>query len=106
MVPSTSVALEAAHIRWHQANGSDEETNGLALCVLHHEMFDRGAFTVSEGVVLVSDRAHGTSGFHETLMDYHGGSVQEPQRPEWRPERRHLDWHGREVFKGEARHRV
>ena len=33
------------------------------LCVLHHKMFDLGAFTVSEGVVLVSNQAHGTSGF-------------------------------------------
>src|SRR5262249_26271630 len=65
---SVSIALDAAHIRWHQAGGPDEETNGLALCVLHHKTFDLGAFTVSDGVVLVSDRAHGTSGFHETLM--------------------------------------
>jgi putative restriction endonuclease len=102
---SVSIALDAAHIRWHQAGGPDEETNGLALCVLHHKTFDLGAFTVAEGVVLVSDQVHGTSGFHETLMAYHGGPVREPQRPEWRPESRHLAWHRREVFKGDPRHR-
>jgi putative restriction endonuclease len=32
-----SVALDAAHIRWHQAAGPVEEANGLALCVLHHK---------------------------------------------------------------------
>ena len=64
---SVSIALDAAHIRWHQAGGPDEETNGLALCVLHHKTFDLGAFTVAGGVVLVSDQAHGTSGFRETL---------------------------------------
>jgi putative restriction endonuclease len=79
---SISIALDAAHIRWHQAGGPDEETNGLALCVLHHMAFDLGAFTVFEGVVLISDQAHGTSGFHETLMAYHGGTVRGPQRPE------------------------
>jgi putative restriction endonuclease len=26
-----NVALEAAHIKWHQAGGPDEESNGLAL---------------------------------------------------------------------------
>src|SRR5581483_7980059 len=26
------------------------------------------------------------------------------QRPEWQPMGEHLEWHGREVFKGEARH--
>jgi putative restriction endonuclease len=102
---SVSIALDAAHIRWHQAGGPDEETNGLALCVLHHKTFDLGAFTVSEGVVLISDRVHGTSGFQETLMAYHGGPVREPQRPDWRPEPRHLSWHRREVFRGDPRHR-
>jgi putative restriction endonuclease len=97
---SVSIALDAAHIRWHQAGGPDDETNGLALCVLHHKTFDLGAFTVSDGLVLVSDQAHGTNGFHETLMAYHGGSVREPQRPDWRPGPEHLLWHGREVFKG------
>jgi predicted restriction endonuclease len=103
--PLVTRLLGLPHIRWHQAGGPDEETNGLALCVLHHKTFDLGAFTVSEGMVLVSDRAHGTSGFHEVLMAYHGGLVREPQRPDWRPEPKHLAWHGREVFKGEPRHR-
>jgi putative restriction endonuclease len=99
------IALDAAHIRWHQAGGPDEETNRLALCVLHHKTFDLGAFTVAGGVVLVSDRAHGTSGFHEALLAYHGRAVRDPQRPDWRPDVDHLAWHGREVFKGEPRHR-
>ena len=41
------VALSAAHIKWHQAGGPDTEVNGLALCVLHHKLFDRGAFMLS-----------------------------------------------------------
>jgi putative restriction endonuclease len=77
----------------------------LALCVLHHKTFDLGVFTVAEGVVLVSDHVHGTSGFLETLMTYHGGPIREPQRPDWRPEPGHLAWHRREVFKGDPRHR-
>jgi putative restriction endonuclease len=72
---------------------------------VHHETFDLGAFTVAEEVVLVSDQVHGTSGFHEALMAHHGGLDREPQRPEWRPETRHLAWQRREVFKAEPRHR-
>ena len=54
------VALEAAHIKWRQAGGPDLEVNGLALCSLHHKLFDRGAFTLSNQlVILVSDDAHG-----------------------------------------------
>jgi putative restriction endonuclease len=96
---------DAAYIRWHQAGGPDVEGNGLALCVLHHKSFDLGAFTVANGVVLVSDQANRTTGFKETLLAYHGRPIRPPQRPDWRPEPDHLEWHGREVFKGEARRR-
>jgi putative restriction endonuclease len=103
---SVSIALDAAHIRWHQAGGPDHESNGLALCVLHHKMFDLGAFTVSgDGALLVSDQAHGTEGFHEALMRHHGKAVRPPQRREWKPARDSLTWHAREVFKGAARER-
>lgn len=102
---SVSIALDAAHIRWHQAGGPDEECNGLALCVLHHKTFDLGAFTVENGVLLVSDQANGIAGFNESLMAFHGGPIREAQRPDWKPRQEHLAWHGEQVFKGEARHR-
>ena len=102
---SASIALDAAHVRWHQAGGPPVEGNRLALCGLHHEVFDLGAFTVTAGgVVLVSDRASGTAGFEEALMRHHGEQARPAQRPEWCPAPEHLDWHAREVFKGEARH--
>jgi putative restriction endonuclease len=102
---SVSIALDAAHIRWHQAGGPAEESNGLALCVLHHKMFDLGAFTVSpDGKVLVSDQVHGTEGFEPTLLKHHAKKIRSPQRPEWQPAASHLEWHEREVFKGSARH--
>jgi putative restriction endonuclease len=73
--------------------------------VLHYKTLDLGAFTISEGILLVSDQAHGTSGFRESLMAHHGGLVREPQKPDWRPESKHLAWHRRELFKGNPRHR-
>ena len=102
---SVSIALDAAHIRWHQAGGPETEDNGFALCVLHHKTFDLGAFTVLEGIVLVSDQANGTTGFQEALMAHHCKPIRDAQHPDWRPEPKHLDWHGREVFKREAWHR-
>ena len=90
-----------------QAGGPDREGNGLALCVLHPKTFDLGAFTLSpEGVLLVSDQAHGNAGFEEALLRHHGRRARPPQRPEHNPGAAFLDWHGREVFKGAARHRV
>ena len=42
-IGARSVALDAAHIQWHQAGGPDEIRNGIALCVLHHKLFDAEA---------------------------------------------------------------
>ena len=42
-----SVAIDAAHIRWHQAHGPATISNGIALCALHHELFDAGTFTLT-----------------------------------------------------------
>jgi HNH endonuclease len=43
------LGLDAAHIEWFQASGPDVVPNGLALCSLHHKIFDLGAFTVLPG---------------------------------------------------------
>ncbi|MHB1445630.1 MAG: HNH endonuclease [Acidimicrobiales bacterium] len=36
-----AVAIDAAHVRWWAAAGPDDVANGLALCSLHHKLFDR-----------------------------------------------------------------
>lgn len=99
------VAVEAAHIKWHQAGGPDVEDNGIALCSLHHKLFDRGVFTISpERTMLVSEDAHGTQGFDEWLMRYHGRLIQHPIRPDYSPKDLFLQWHVREVFRGKTRY--
>jgi putative restriction endonuclease len=96
----TPVALEAAHIKWHQAGGPDVEVNGLALCALHHNLFDRGTFTLSDKLeVLVSDKANGSS-LVLWLMQYHGKKLHYPQSARYTPQHEYLSWHIREVFQG------
>ena len=98
------VALEAAHIKWHQAGGPDRVVNGLALCSLHHKLFDRGAFTLSNELeILVSDDAHGTVGFQEWLIRFHGEKLNFPQRQTYYPSDSFTRWHVKEVFQGEYR---
>jgi putative restriction endonuclease len=101
---NSPIALEASHIRWHQANGPDEVVNGLALCSLHHRLFDRGAFTLSQQLeILVSDDVHGSVGFEEWLMRFHGETISFPQRRSYYPHESFIDWHIREVFQGDYR---
>lgn len=93
------IALEAAHIKWHQAGGPDVHENGLALCSLHHKLFDRGAFSLDPGhQVLVSERAYGTGGFDEHLGRYHRKPLIKPVRDSYSPKSDYLNWHMRQVF--------
>jgi putative restriction endonuclease len=102
---NTLVAVEAAHIKWHQAGGPDQEENGIALCSLHHKLFDRGVFTLNESrEILVSEAAHGNKGFDEWLMKYHGKRVRLPISPDYQPSEIFINWHVKEVFRGKARY--
>lgn len=99
------VGVEAAHIKWHQAGGPDIEENGIALCSLHHKMFDRGVFTISDDKkFLVAEEANGTRGFQEWLMSFHGQAIRTPIHPDYLPKESFLSWHVREVFRGRARY--
>lgn len=99
------IAVEAAHIKWHQAGGPDQEENGIALCTMHHKLFDRGVFTLSESLEFrVAEAANGTEGFEEWLMRYHGKKLRLPQSPFYMPKDSYINWHVREVFRGPERY--
>jgi putative restriction endonuclease len=101
------VALEAAHIKWHQAGGPDEEFNGLALCTLHHKLFDPGVFTLSDKLnIIVSESANGTKGFREWVIAFHGAAIRPPQSPNYYPAKSVVEWHVREVFQGPERYKA
>lgn len=100
-----SIGLDAAHIMWFQAGGPDETRNGVALCVLHHKLFDRGAFTLfDDGRIVLSERVTGGEGFQDVLLRHHGTRIRAPQRPDAAPASTFLAWHRREVFQGRPRH--
>lgn len=96
------IGVEAAHIKWHQAGGPDSDDNGIAMCALHHRLFDRGAFTVEcESLrVLVSEHAHPTGADGaDVVVRLHGREMMAPQRPDSRPRVEFLQWHRLEVFR-------
>lgn len=102
-VGALTVGLEAAHIKWHQARGPDSVDNGIALCSLHHKLFDFGAFTVSDNhQVLVSEQVNGSPAIDDVLLRHHGRGMAVPRRPEERPRTEFLRWHLSEVFKQRA----
>lgn len=94
-------ALEAAHIQWHSHCGPDISTNGLSLCVLHHELFDWGIFTVQPDTLSISVATDILRQLPEnTIANYHGTPLQVvPKRNCDYPAAEYLDWHSRNVFR-------
>jgi len=104
-IGSATAAIEAAHIQWFQAKGPDIESNGLALCSLHHKVFDLGGFTVlPAGFQLVfSQHIVASERVRSILLAYHGAGLILPQSRDYLPAHQFLDWHRQEVFKEPVR---
>lgn len=98
-----SIALEAAHIRWHAYGGPDETSNGLAMCSIHHRAFDRGAIGLEDdGRLLVSEALAGGELVEALVFQYRDRPVRRPWREEDAPRPEHVRWHRREVFQAPA----
>ena len=92
------IGLEAAHIKWHGARGPDVVANALALCALHHRLFDKGVFTLGPSrQVVVTAQATG-AGHEEALGRFHSKRIALPAKPGDAPDTVFAGWHTREVF--------
>lgn len=96
-----TIGLEAAHIKWFQAGGPDVESNGLALCALHHKIFDLGAFTIlpDDYKLVFSQQVVGGEATKSTVLAQHGKPLIKPQSRDYLPAGSFLAWHEKEVFK-------
>ncbi len=92
--------IEAAHVRWHSQNGPDEVSNALALCALHHRLFDLGALGLTEDRTIRVSGLYASAGpagaavaaldgVRLSLPRHRGKAVATP----------HIAWHDRQVFK-------
>jgi len=103
-VGPSDLALEAAHIKWHQSGGPDCIQNGLALCAIHHKALDRGAIGISgDFTILISSEVHGVSGIMNWFVSVKGQKIRSPTRSEWLPSTEYIEWHATQVFKAPAR---
>ncbi len=99
------LGLEAAHIQWHSHAGPDEVVNGLALCLLHHEAFDRGALGLEErrgtgfNVLVSHDVRESRGEAAGSLIEFSGRRIRCPRTESRAPARPFVDWHSSEVFR-------
>ena len=95
-----TLALDAAHIKWHRAGGRnrDKVNNGLSLCALHHRLFDAGAFTLSPKYTVITAPAAVGNGRDHSLEQFSRCPILLPKKTEDYPDCKSLRWHHREVF--------
>jgi len=104
-IGNVSAGLEAAHIHWFSANGPDVESNGMAMCALHHKIFDLGAFTVEPAnlSIVFSQNLQLGDATRLHLLSYQGAGIIRPQSTAYVPNLAFLKWHAEEVFKSPGR---
>ena len=95
------VGIEAAHVRWHSQDGPDVVANGLALCALHHALFDLGVLGLTgECRIRVSGLYVARSDAGRAVDRLAGQALIAPRPGQPVVELGHISWHGRQVFKG------
>jgi len=104
-IGNMTAGLEAAHIQWFTAAGPDIESNGLAMCALHHKIFDLGAFTVEPAnmTIVFSQNLQLGDSTKANLLSHHGAGIIQPQSKSYAPLREYLEWHAKWVFKSPGR---
>ncbi len=99
---SAVVGIEAAHVRWFNLGGPDDLDNGLALCSLHHKLFDRGALGIGpDHSVVVSRHFTARTEVAKRVYDLRGHRLRARVGTPM-PAVRHVEWHRSEVFKGDS----
>jgi putative restriction endonuclease len=97
----SSVGIEAAHVRWFAFDGPDSLDNALALCSLHHKLFDLGVLGLScRLTIIVSARFSARTLAGRAIYDLHGRELS-PRPGTAVPAANHVSWHAHQVFKGD-----
>lgn len=96
--------LDAAHVVWHSQGGTDEADNGLALCAIHHVLFDLGALGLTADLtVRVSPHYVSRSEQGDRLVySLDSRPLLDPAPRHPAPSPHHVEWHTRQVFKSSA----
>ncbi len=78
---SRPVGIEAAHVKMHAKGGPDDVSNGIALCSLHHLLFDSGVLSLSEDVEILVSQYFLESDYDSSpsAMNLIGRSMHHPQ---------------------------
>lgn len=90
--------VQAAHIRSVAENGPDSIRNGVALSGTPHWMFDRGLLSIDDDYAILAANDHLPPQAKAMLNS--SGKIILPERPDFQPHPRFLQYHREHIFKG------
>lgn len=99
------VGVDAAHVKMRSHSGPDRIENGLALCALHHRLFDRGALGLDLDLrILVSQHMMTREAESPVpIKELVGAPMRRPQAGYDSPAKSFVSWHYRNLFVGPER---
>jgi putative restriction endonuclease len=98
------VAIEAAHVRWHSQDGPDDIANAVALCSLHHALFDCGVLGLTPELRITVSPLYVAASEPGRAVDSLAGRPLLPVRPgQPSVDVSYVAWHTVQVFKGHGR---
>jgi putative restriction endonuclease len=90
-------------VRWHSRGGPDETANGLALCALHHVLFDLGVVGITPDRHINVAKAYvATTSAGRSVDRLAGQPIFEVRPGHPSVDIVFIDWHRAQVFKGIA----
>lgn len=96
------IGVEAAHIQWHNAQGPDIVSNGVALCAIHHKLLDYGAIGLNDELELVAAKGlNGGKQLDYLVYNYEGKQITLPRNGMEEPSVEYVRWQRKEIFKGQ-----
>ncbi|WP_030459191.1 phosphorothioated DNA-binding restriction endonuclease [Kitasatospora sp. NRRL B-11411] len=95
------VGVEAAHVHAHADGGPDVVQNGIALCALHHALFDQGVLGLTEHLTIMVSPHFTHTGDHRgpAVTALAGLPVRLPADPGHRLAPQYVAWHTEHVFR-------
>jgi len=94
-IPNEGAIVDAAHVKPVKDGGPDIEENGIALCKIHHHLFDAGLITIKNKKLIVSSTASLDLQKHPNISDFIKKEVDLKKTSEV-----FLKWHNENIFKG------
>ena len=101
--PEDHSVIEAAHIEPWSESTNDDPRNGMGLCRLCHWIYDEGLMCVSPDHRLrFSDPLLHPENILKHVGGLEGKKIVTPQKDIFRPGEKHLRWHRKNKFRGNA----